>query len=197
MTKTASLGYLFILEGPDGIGKTTIIEEVFKQLGNYKLPVSKLSFPGKQVGTLGKLVYDIHHNIESFGVSKIHQASLQMLHVAAHIDTIQHIILPSLQAGEIVLLDRYWWSTVVYGKAEGIEEEVLDTMIKLENYFWENKQPEGVFLLQRNSPLREEVPLAKWNKLKEEYTILKTRKWENILYLRCLMKILLRKLKNI
>ena len=151
MANKLKTGYLFVFEGPDGVGKTSIISELNAQLNSHDLPIVNLSFPGKQDQTLGKLIYAIHHDSDSYGVSKMHPASKQILHIAAHIDSIENTIVPLLNSGKIILLDRFWWSTVVYGKSEGIKEDVLDTMIKLENYFWENKQPDGLFLLQRSS----------------------------------------------
>lgn len=162
-------GYLFVFEGPDGVGKSTIIEEVFSNLSGQDLPVEKLSFPGKQPGTLGKLIYDLHHNPNSFGISKLIPASLQILHIAAHVESIINVILPFLQEGKIILLDRFWWSTSVYGKLGGVEENALEAIIGSELQFWDGVQPSGVFLLSRHVSLKKELEIDVWNKAKEEY----------------------------
>jgi len=166
-------GYLFIFEGPDGVGKTSLSKVVQEQLTLKGKDSVTLSFPGKQAGTLGAVIYNIHHQPTSFNIKSLHPASRQVLHIAAHIEAIQDTILPLLKEGKIVLLDRYWWSTVVYGKAEGINTLALDAMIQVESYFWENKLPDGVFLLSREHSLKKELSLYQWKELKTRYTQLK------------------------
>ena len=168
-------GCLFVFEGPDGVGKTTIIGKVFSDLAVQGLSVEKLSFPGKKPGTLGKLIYDLHHTPTSFGISKLVPASLQILHIAAHVESIINIILPFVKEGKIVLLDRFWWSTFVYGKLGGIEEAALYKMITTELHFWEEMVPDGVFLLSRKISLKKELDLNAWNTAKEEYFKLKVK----------------------
>lgn len=175
MSKKKKQGSLFVFEGPDGVGKTTIIKAVRQKLKDYSTKIIALSFPGKQAGTLGRLVYNFHHDISAFNVSDVHPVSLQLLHIAAHIDTISKAIIPLIEEGNIVLLDRYWWSTVVYGKKAGIKEVVLHNMIDIENHFWGNHLPKGVFLLSRTTPLKDELNLDEWNVIKAEYAALKNR----------------------
>jgi dTMP kinase len=62
---------------------------------------------------------------------------LQTLHVAAHLDAIERKILPALEAGTWVILDRYWWSTWVYGIEQGISSTYLEPVIKAEQARWE------------------------------------------------------------
>jgi dTMP kinase len=76
-------------------------------------------------------------------------AALQLLHVAAHLDVIDRQIRPRVAAGEIVLLDRYWWSTWVYGVLSGTDHGTLRTMIELEREHWGELHPEAVFLIRR------------------------------------------------
>ncbi len=86
---TSLAGKLIVFEGADGAGKTTLIQAIFDSLREVGVKVERLAFPGAEAGTIGRLVYDIHHQPESFGVGAITPASLQTLHVAAHIDAIQ------------------------------------------------------------------------------------------------------------
>lgn len=167
-----------MFEGPDGVGKTSIVKDVLEKLRDSSVNVTSLSFPGKQEGTLGKLIYDFHHQPSSFGVCNVHPASLQMLHVAAHIDAITNRILPLLRAGNIILLDRYWWSTIIYGKKADVKQEVLNAMIDIENHFWDKHLPNCVFLLSRTKSLKNELTQEEWNNIKREYTQLKNREEE-------------------
>ena len=112
-------GQLIVFEGPDGTGKTTLIEgfaQMRRRLGD-KVIVAE--FPGRAPGTLGHHVYRVHHNPRQFNIEHLDPASLQVLHVAAHIDAITNVIRPSVESGALVLLDRYWWSTWVYGIDSG------------------------------------------------------------------------------
>lgn len=143
---------LFVFEGPDGVGKTTMVREVGKQLQNAGLPSVCLSFPGKEDGTLGAHVYKLHHDALSFGVTQMSPFSLQLLHVAAHIDAIECRILPLIKQGTSVLLDRYWWSTMVYGLATGVPKPQLEKLISMERSSWSTILPTTLFLLRRQQP---------------------------------------------
>jgi dTMP kinase len=63
-----------------------------------------------------------------YRVSGLSSASLQLLHIAAHIDAIERRIKPTLGQGRIVILDRFWWSTMVYGAVSGVSEALLRGM---------------------------------------------------------------------
>lgn len=43
--------------------------------------------------------------------------------------------------GKVVILDRYWWSTCVYGRAAGVSHDVLSKLIQLENLIWKTFLP--------------------------------------------------------
>ncbi|WP_279384503.1 nucleotide kinase domain-containing protein [Geotalea toluenoxydans] len=168
--KTAPFpGRLYVFEGPDGVGKTTIIDHVADILRLSDKEVVQLNFPGKKTGTLGKIVYDFHHSPGEFGVEDVNHKSLQVLHVAAHIDCIERDILPALASGKTVLLDRYWWSTVVYGTVDGISKKTLDNLMRLENSVWCKVLPSSVFLLTADRPYREELPSDRWMEVKQAY----------------------------
>ena len=55
-------GRLIVFEGADKVGKTTLIEEFTSRLRESGVSSDHLAFPGKQPGTLGRLVYDLHHD---------------------------------------------------------------------------------------------------------------------------------------
>jgi thymidylate kinase len=109
-------------------------------------------FRGK--GSLGELVYNLHHFPGKYGLHGVDPTARQLLHVAAHIDALHKTIIPALECGEIVVMDRFWWSTVVYGKAAGIDSDSLRLMIELELCHWLHYRPTAVFLLERSKPAR-------------------------------------------
>jgi thymidylate kinase len=100
-------GKLIVFEGPDGVGKSTMATGVAAMLTARGTPCELLAFPGREPGTLGLHVYQLHHEPQRFGVVSIPPTSLQLLHVAGHLDAINDRILPALRAGRWVVLDRF------------------------------------------------------------------------------------------
>lgn len=149
MAERPHRGRLFVFEGPDGSGKTTLAQAFVQRLRSSGWSCDYLAFPGKEVGTLGKLVYDLHHDPRTAGLESVNPTSLQVLHIAAHIDAIESKILPALSAGRCVVLDRYWWSTWVYGVVAGVSRQSLEAMIKVERLHWADVRPDMIFLISR------------------------------------------------
>ena len=169
---------LIVFEGVDAAGKSTVCARYLEALVDRGVAARLLSFPGKESGTLGSLVYQLHHSPQSKGVHRLTSASLQALHIAAHLDAIETVIVPCLEAGETILLDRYWWSTWVYGVVGGADPKVLGALIEAERLAWGQWQPEMVFHVTRANPLRDE-PMEAWNKLRCEYDALAEREAAN------------------
>jgi len=151
-----SLGRLFVFEGPDGVGKSTILKQIAARLEGSSRVVRRESFPGNGPGSLGALVYELHHESSSHGVDGVSPLALQALHIAAHLDLIENTILPALESGEIVLLDRFWWSTWVYGMASKANQAALEFLIDAERAVWKERKPEAVFLIARPEAFRPE-----------------------------------------
>ncbi len=169
---------LIVFEGVDAAGKSTVCARYLGALVDRGVTARLLSFPGKEPGTLGNLVYQLHDDPQSKGVGRLTSASLQALHIAAHLDAIETVIVPSLEAGETILLDRYWWSTWVYGVVGDADPKVLGALIEAERLAWGRWQPELVFHVTRADPLRDE-PMETWEKLRREYDVLAEREAAN------------------
>lgn len=164
-------GKLIVFEGPDGVGKSSLAGWFTTHLLESGTRCTLLSVPGRQPGTLGRHVYELHHAPARFGISTLSEASLQLLHVAAHIDAIDARIKPLLADGTTVVLDRFWWSTYVYGLVGGVSQTILDGMIALERSVWEPVQPDRLFVISRNAPLRPESPQL-WPEWRDAYSTL-------------------------
>jgi hypothetical protein len=94
---------------------------------------------------------------------------MQLLHIAAHLDAIESTILPALRAGTSVVLDRFWWSTKVYGLASGVSKNVLSQMIQVEIAAWATFAPVAIFLIRRKEPFS---PKSKqqWDRWRDLYS---------------------------
>jgi thymidylate kinase len=123
-------------------------------LRKQNITVAALSFPGRELGTLGRVIYDLHHDPHRYGIAELTAESLQALHVAAHLDAIDRLIRPRIERGETVMLDRYWWSTWVYGIDAGAKRETIDALIECERQHWGTLKPEVVILVTRRDSLR-------------------------------------------
>lgn len=162
------VGKLLIFEGPDGVGKLSIVQELKRRLPPD--PFEFRSFPGRDEGTLGKAIYPIHHTPEEFGIEVMSALAKQALHVAAHIDVIETRIRPWIAAGKNVVLDRFWWSTLVYGSVGGGDQKALKRLVAAEESVWGDIKPSTAFLVDRDSPIdREGEDLSAWQRLRDEY----------------------------
>lgn len=168
-------GKLLVVEGPDGVGKTTVCRLLAASLTERGHDVLPLSFPGKQPGTVGELVYRVHHDQGPVRVQDISSLAKQALHVAAHIDAIDRQIVPALQAGKTVLLDRFWWSAWVYGLVGGCHRHKLRALVEAERSAWGNVRPTLAVLLRRPNPIDRADPLPEWKSLVVEYARLAER----------------------
>ena len=163
--KFSKQGRLIVFEGPDGVGKTTFA----KSYTDAHPGTLYLSFPGRSAGSLGSLVYTLHHSPAKLSLTKAPSAnSMQALHIAAHLDAIERVILPTLSSGSDVLLDRFWWSTQVYGKALGGSEEVLHWLIGAEKALLH--KPDLLILFESAQPKKDtEYDELLWNDIKKSY----------------------------
>lgn len=160
---------VYVFEGIDNVGKTTIIhalKQQIQELTDYKCV--DVAFPGNEPRTLGNLVYRIHHHQEQYFNVPINETSLQLLHVASHIDLIQRQLMPLSNSKCIVLLDRFWWSTYVYGLAGGVETNIIQSIIDPELLYWTDINIRKIFLVERNKK-KKDYELKKENVIIDEY----------------------------
>ena len=150
MSENPSAGQLIVFEGTDGVGKSTLSKALAEKLEETGISCKHLSFPGKEAGTIGRLVYEIHHSPEKFKLRNISPTSIQTLHIAAHLDVIEQRIAPALKNGHWIVLDRFWWSTWVYGRTSSVNSSVLDALIQAERIQWDGIEPSIVFLVDRS-----------------------------------------------
>ena len=132
-------GKLITLEGLDGCGKSTQLELQARRLRSSGLRVTTTREPG---GTpVGQQIRDL---VLHSTAQLTPEAELALL-FAARAQHIEQVLLPALQAGEIVLCDRFTDSSFAYqGYGRGISLEQIRT---LEELFCRGVRPDLTLLL--------------------------------------------------
>ncbi|MBD5532020.1 MAG: hypothetical protein HDQ98_07455 [Lachnospiraceae bacterium] len=160
---------VYVFEGIDNVGKTTIIHALKKQVQETTdYTCVDIAFPGNEPRTLGNLVYHIHHHQEQYFSVPLNETSLQLLHIASHIDLIQRQLMPLSNSKCIILLDRFWWSTYVYGLVGGVEENIIQSIIAPELLYWKDIDVKKIFLVER-SKRQKDYELNKENDIIDKY----------------------------
>ena len=162
-------GRLIVFEGANEVGKSTLAALLYTELKTKGVACELFAFPGNEDGTLGRHVNDLHHGAARFGVRCIQPTSLQLLHLAAHVDAIETKIVQAISEGNVVVLDRFWWSTWVYGVAHSANEQSLKMMLDLERNHWGTILPAVVFLVTRNGPLTPLYEMSAWRNIVRLY----------------------------
>lgn len=115
------------LEGIEGSGKTTQVEHIRRFLQSNDIDIFVTREPG---GTdLGRKIRSI---LLDPGSSEMTPTAEMLLYTADRAQHIRQVILPALQAGRIVLCDRYFDATLVYqGYARGLDIKSIRTLHEL------------------------------------------------------------------
>ncbi len=165
---------LIAVEGPENTGKTTVAQALAKALSTRGVSSQYMSFPGRETTSIGRIVYEMDHEPGKFGIGKLHPASRQVLHLAAHIDAIENRIKPALAKGDWVVLDRYWWSMWAHGIAQGVPADLLGHLMAIEAAAWMPIKPAMIVTTLRPFPYHEEAT-SEWHAVKEAYARLTER----------------------
>ena len=97
------------LEGPEGSGKTSHIPPLVE----YLREKGHIVFPTREPGgtSIGEQIRDVIHDLNNV---EMHPRTETLLYQAARSQIVEQVIKPKLAAGEIVLSDRYYDSTIAY-----------------------------------------------------------------------------------
>ena len=137
-------GKFIVLEGIDGCGKTTQINELSKWLPKSGLikkntTLIKTREPGGS--SLGREIREMILNTNKSNPPSI--LTELLLYSADRAEHISKIILPALQRGNWVISDRFSGSTLAY---QGFGREInIDIIKKLENIVCQNISPDLTF----------------------------------------------------
>lgn len=147
---------IYVFEGIDNVGKSTIVQKLREMIAeSLGCECVVVAFPGNEPRTLGSLVYDIHHNQKDYFELPLNETSLQLLHIASHIDLIQGKLRQLISKPCIVLLDRFWWSTYVYGLAGNLDKNMIQAILEPELIHWKDLNVRKVFLVERENRERD------------------------------------------
>lgn len=114
-------GYFITFEGPDGAGKTTVINEVVKAIqGQCKREILVTREPGGS-----KIAEKIRDIILDPANTEMNAKTEALLYAASRSQHVSEIINPALKRGDLVISDRFVDSSLAYqgqGRRLGIEE---------------------------------------------------------------------------
>lgn len=111
-------GLLIVFEGTDGTGKSTQLQLLAQTLEDKGLPVVVTREPTE--GRYGQKIRALYVNRTE--VSREEELGLFLADRREHVE---QVLLPALGAGQIVLCDRYYLSTVAYQGAAGLPPEKI------------------------------------------------------------------------
>lgn len=164
-----------VFEGVDGVGKTLFANA----LGNYyrehhrEVPLYIDRALGSAPGSLGEWVHNLRReravgvtwrsqSLGTLRVDGISSLALEVLEVAAHVDTISRSVEGMLHRGAQVVLDRFWWSVYVRARRE-LDHDGALSLVAPERTLWSHLPHPTVLYLRRQESRKPEQldPLQK------------------------------------
>jgi dTMP kinase len=140
MTKIKNKGTLITFEGGEGGGKTTQLVRLRDRLTKVGQDVIVLREPGGTV--ISEQIREVVLSSKNSGIAFTTEV---LLFQAARAQIYREIVLPSLEAGKLVLMDRSRDSSVVYqGIVRGFGIEMVE---KLNEISTKNTYPDLTFFL--------------------------------------------------
>lgn len=113
--RNAARGRLVVIEGIDGTGKTTLARALAMRLESMGVSVVASREPTD--GPYGRRIREIARS----GRDGVTAAEEVELFVADRREHVAGVIAPALDAGKVVVLDRYYFSTMAYQGARAAE----------------------------------------------------------------------------
>jgi dTMP kinase len=122
--QSSRAGFLISFEGGEGGGKSTQILRLRDHLAKQKKQVVVVREPGGTV--ISEQIREVVLSAKNIGISYTTEV---LLFQAARAQVYREIVLPSLEAGKVVLMDRTRDSSVVYqGMVRGFGVELIEQL---------------------------------------------------------------------
>jgi dTMP kinase len=153
------------LEGPEGSGKTSHIPALVEYLRGRGYIVFATREPGGT--TIGEQIREVIHDLKN---EEMHPRTETLLYQAARAQIVEQVFKPRLAAGEIVISDRYYDSTIAY-QGYGHQQD-LEQVRALVKYATGELIPDLTVLLDVDveEGLKRKKKDNEWNRL-DAYTI--------------------------
>ena len=153
-------------EGPDGSGKTTQLNMLMETLHARGLDPVRTREPG---GTeIGDQIRSVIMNMKN---KSMHPRTEILLFCSSRAQLVEELIRPSLQAGKLVLCDRYADSTLAYqGYGHGLDR---DELVRLLDFATGGLKPDLTLLFDITAEAglrRRQVNHDEWNRM-DDYAL--------------------------
>ena len=153
------------LEGPEGSGKTSHISPLVEYLRER----GHVVFPTREPGgtSIGEQIREVIHDLKNV---EMHPRTETLLYQAARAQIVEQVIKPRLNAGEVVISDRYYDSTIAY-QGYGHQQD-LEQVRALVKYATGGLVPDLTVLLDVDveEGLKRKKKDNEWNRL-DAYTV--------------------------
>ena len=137
----AMRGKFIVFEGPDGSGKTTILENVKEYLNKNNIDYILTREPG---GT--NISEEIRRLVLGNEYSEMNYRTEALLYAASRAQLVNEKIIPSLEEGRLVISDRYVISSLAYqgyGRDLGLEE-----VKQINDFATKGLEPDAIIFFQ-------------------------------------------------
>jgi dTMP kinase len=112
---TGTPGFLAVIDGPTGVGKTTVTKLAAGLLAERDLPTITTGQPSES--PMGRLA--------GSSTRELHGLPLSLLMAADRYYHQDHVLTPALQAGQVVICDRYVTTAMVLDQLDGVEPRFI------------------------------------------------------------------------
>lgn len=158
-------GIFICIEGLDGCGKTTQAKLLARKLRKRHNAVYTAEPSRGKIGTLIRRNY-------LYGEKRLSIVLEALLFAADRIEHLENVILPALEAGHLVISDRYVYSSLAYQGAAGLSldwiEKINENALQPDVAFFIDVNPETV--MSRLKPKKSVMEnLANQKKVREIY----------------------------